>query len=353
MGGRSLQGTLAGPGPGPGTAWFVAALGLISTTGGQVTGIFTARLATHVLLVPARTGPSPAAWPYPPDVEQRLRSLHGVRQAGVFWPLALRGSADITRLPVAGGGPAAGSPGPQAPRTDPAVAATPGFLAAAGVMVSQGRLFDSWDQAHAARVCLVGASTARSLGIAVLGPRTAVYINSVRCSVIGIIGQAARRPSLLRSVVLPSAAAIAVFGPPEPSARSVPAVLIQVRPGAATVVARQAPLAVSPQRPGRYEVRVPASPATAPDAAPRAEEAHNRPGDLRRLRRRLFLAAGAAAIPSGNPRRDRLPGDRQSSGRALRRASQGAGARRPELSLRALQLPLGHGGSRLHLRRDE
>lgn len=258
--GRPLRVTLAGLGTALVTAWFVAVLGLISTTGGQVASTFTARLATHVLLVPARTGPVPAAWPYPADVEQRLRSLLGVRQAGVFWPVDLPRPAQVTRLPVSGGGPAAGPAGPAAPGADPVIAATPGFLAAAGVMVSQGRLFDDWDQSRAARVCLLGAAVARSLGVTALGPRSAVYLNSVRCSVIGIIGGAARRPALLRSVVLPSSAAIAVFGPPEPATGAAPAVLIQVRAGAAAVVARQAPFAVSPQRPGRYAVRVPASP---------------------------------------------------------------------------------------------
>ena len=259
--GRPLRVTLAGLATALVTAWFVAVLGLISTTGGQITTTFTARLASHVLLVPARTGPAPAAWPYPADVEHRLRSLHGVRQVGVFWPVDLPRPAQVTRWPVSGGGPAARPPVPAAaPGADPVVASTPGFLAAAGVMVSQGRLFDGWDQARATPVCLLGAAAARSLGVTALGPRSAIYLNSVRCSVIGIIGRAARWPALLRSVVLPSSAAIAVFGPPEPTAGAAPAVLIQVRPGAATVVARQAPYAVNPRQPDRYAVRVPASP---------------------------------------------------------------------------------------------
>jgi putative ABC transport system permease protein len=261
--GRPLRVTLAGLSTALVTAWFVAVLGLISTTGGQVTSTFTARLASHVLLVPARTGPAPAAWPYPADVERRLRSLRGVRQAGVFWPVGLPHPAQVTRFPASGGGPAARLPvpaAPAAPGADPVVASTPGFLAAAGVMVSQGRLFDDWDQSRAARVCLLGAAAARSLGVTALGPRSAIYLDNVSCPVIGIIGRAARWPALLRSVVLPSSAAIAVFGPPEPTAGAAPGVLIQVRPGAATAVARQAPYAVNPRQPYRYAVRVPASP---------------------------------------------------------------------------------------------
>jgi putative ABC transport system permease protein len=61
-----------------GVAWFVTALGLASTAGGQVSTSFANRLATQVTVRQARPGPAPAAYPYPADVEQRIDALKGV-----------------------------------------------------------------------------------------------------------------------------------------------------------------------------------------------------------------------------------------------------------------------------------
>jgi hypothetical protein len=46
-----------------GVAWFVTALGLASTAGGQVTSAFAHRLPTHVLISPKQASPAPASAP--------------------------------------------------------------------------------------------------------------------------------------------------------------------------------------------------------------------------------------------------------------------------------------------------
>jgi putative ABC transport system permease protein len=246
-------------------AWFVTALGLASTAGGQVTSAFAHRLPTHVWISPKRASPAPAAMPYPAGIQQRLRALHGVIAAGVFWPLRLGHPVVVSALPqpATEGSPGAARGGtadkrrPGAARKAPVIAAAPGFLAAAAVELSSGRLFDAWDQAHRAQVCLAGAVAARALSIGDLRHRRTVYIDDVPCAVIGIISRATGGQSILRSVVLPSATAIAQWGPPDERAGAMPSVLIRTRPGAARLVARQAPFVISQDRPDQFLVRLP------------------------------------------------------------------------------------------------
>jgi putative ABC transport system permease protein len=202
---------------------------------------------------------------YPAGIQQRLRALHGVIAAGVFWPLRLGHPVVVSALPqpATEGSPGAARGGtadkrrPGAARKAPVIAAAPGFLAAAAVELSSGRLFDAWDQAHRAQVCLAGAVAARALGIGDLRHRRTVYIDDVPCAVIGIISRATGGQSILRSVVLPSATAIAQWGPPDERAGAMPSVLIRTRPGAARLVARQAPFVISQDRPDQFLVRLP------------------------------------------------------------------------------------------------
>lgn len=228
-------------------AWFVLALGLVSTAAGQVAAAFTRRLATQLVVTAGGgAGPLPAADPYPLDTGQRLRALAGVVAAGVYWPVGPARTVTATT-----GRQSAGQP---------VLAASAGFLAAAGVRASQGRIFGAWAQAHAAAVCVLGVATARALGVTSLRGQPAVTVANHSCAVIGIIGRAIRQPSLRRSVLLPAASARAMFGPPGQLPGTSPAVLIQTRPGAASVVARQVPYALSQARPHQFQVIVPPDP---------------------------------------------------------------------------------------------
>ena len=234
-----------------GVAWFVIALGLVSTASGQVAATFADRLATQVTVRLARTGPAPAAYPYPAGVSRRLDALNGVVAAGVYWPVKLAGpvtSRPRRRVPAQpGSGP-------------PVMAVSRGFLAAAGVQVSQGRTVSAWAQAHAAQVCLAGSAAARALGVTDVRAQPVILIDNEPCAVIGIVSHAVRRPALLRSVMLPDSTAVALWGAPDQRAGATPAVLIQTTPGAAAAVGRQAPYAISPATPGQFKVIVPVRP---------------------------------------------------------------------------------------------
>jgi putative ABC transport system permease protein len=238
-----------------GVAWFVTALGLASTASGQVAAAFTKHLTTHVIVSPKSTGPVPAASPFPIDVERRLDSLRGVVAAGVFWQLRLGHPVLVSALPQPATG-AAPSSAIAADGQPPVLAASPGFLAAAGAQVTQGRTFDAWDQAHRAQVCVAGAAAATAMGVTDLRRQPTIYIDDVPCVVIGIVGRASERPSVLRSVMLPAATAAALWGPPDARAGAVPMVMVRTRPGAAPMVARQAPFAISATRPHHFTVAV-------------------------------------------------------------------------------------------------
>lgn len=253
---------LAGLGTLLGVAWFVVALGLAATASGQVTTAFAGRLATQVTVRPARPGPSPPAYPYPPDVQRRLDALRGVVAAGVYWRVRLAGPVVVSAQPA---GPAA-LPGTSAAHQAAAgpgqvvIAASPGFLAAAGVRISQGRAFGAWAQARSVPACVLGSAAARALGVTGIRGSPAVFIEHERCTVTGIFDHAIRRPALLRAVLLPASAAIALWGPPGQRAGTTPTVLIQTRPGAAPQVGRQAADAISPARPRQFTVIVPVRP---------------------------------------------------------------------------------------------
>jgi len=222
-------------------------LGLTSTATGAVTTAFAARLPTVVRVTTSGSRLPAPPFPYSPAAIRRIEALPGVVATGVYWRVGLTQAVSVrpyvTRRP----------PGRSV------IAATPGFLTAAGAQLSSGRAFDAWDQARAAPLCLVGSALARSLGLTSLASQPRVYINNLGCVIAGYISRSSRQPSILRSVVIPAAAAEAVFGPPDRRAR--PTLLIQTRPGAAGQVARLAPFAISQTAPQRFAARVNYGPA--------------------------------------------------------------------------------------------
>ncbi len=234
-------------------AWFVAVLGLVSTANGQVSAAFAKRLPTAIRVTAPRSRLPAARLPFPADTEQRLDALAGVVSSGVYWRLRSSQPVIVSPGPLgSGAAERAGRPG----QSTPVLAVTPGFLAAAGVKISQGGPFGPWDQANAAQICLVGAPVARAFGITGIAGQPVIYINGMPCVITGIVSGAVRQSWLRRSVMLPSSTAVALFGAPDQRAGARPAVLIRTRPGAAAIVARQAPYAISPAKPQTLTVRL-------------------------------------------------------------------------------------------------
>jgi putative ABC transport system permease protein len=290
---RPLRSALTVTGTLLGVAGFVTVLGLTSTATGQVAWAFNQRLPTLVRVTVAPGSPVDQTTgndPFPENVGRRLDALHGVLSAGVYWRIPVTAPLTVSARPPytsksaaagpagsgragagagsgrAGAGAGAGRGGPSPGgadllRTGPAVlAASPGFLVAAGARVSQGRLFGGWDQAHAKPVCVVGATAARALGISRLDRQPAIIVNELPCTVIGLISGVRGQQWIMRSVLMPAAAASSIWDSPADLAGARPGVLIQTRPGAAALIARQAPLVLSERDPGQFVVFVPPSP---------------------------------------------------------------------------------------------
>lgn len=237
-----------------GVAAFVAVLGLTATAGGQISQRFTALAATEVVVEDAPDDPAVAGAPFPPDTEERLLALNGVRAAGVFWPPSLGSTGALV------------SARPPSVRETPGeqltvLAATPGYFAAIHAEVGAGRLYDAFHDENAQPVAVLGRAAARRLGVTRIDAQPAVFIGRTPLTVIGIVDDVARQSETLLSVIVPSGTAKRLWGEPVGGrTEQPPKVLIETDLGAAPLIGRQAAVAIRPDRPGRFKVAVPPDP---------------------------------------------------------------------------------------------
>lgn len=238
----TMLGTVLGVGA------FVTTLGLTATANAQIGASFDVLKATEVRL--EDTTPTPdLGLPFPDDTDQRLQALNGVRAAGRYWtlttsqaPTAQPALTETTDQPV------------------PVIAASPGAVTATQPSVKTGRLYDTWHQNNQARVAIVGRAAARQLGVTRISQTPAVFIDGIPFAVIGILDDVKRNPDLLLSIVIPDTTALHYWGQ---SAITGPTrALIDVQPGAAQLIGRQAAHAVHPQAPERLQTLVPPEPKT-------------------------------------------------------------------------------------------
>jgi putative ABC transport system permease protein len=238
-----------------GVGTVVAVLGLTATAGGQISKRFTALVATEVT-VEDTGGADPYAVPdaFPPDTDVRARAVNGVRQAGVWWPVETNPKLDLTSVPL---------PGQTASTDTPVIAASPGLLQALGPNLAEGRLFDTFHDAHRERVVVLGAAAARRLGISTLAVRPAVLIAGVPFTVIGVLSDVQRLPDMLFAAIVPRQTAETMWGPPGGDRAKM---LVETRVGAADVVGQQIAVALRPDAPDLFKVVTPPDPRSLRDA---------------------------------------------------------------------------------------
>ncbi len=215
----------------------VVILGLTSTGSGQVADVFATRDATQVIVRDAggSLGAQGTVDDLPADSEHRLAALNGVVSAGLTW----RVSEAITASTSLRAG---------APTTPVAVAAaTPAYLRTAEMSLIDGAAFNELARERSLPVAVVGAGVARRLDIANAARLPTIFLDGHAFAVVGVIGGAARDPNAGSTVYIPDTTARAAFG--DPLAYSPASVLVHTEPGAASVVAQQAPLALRPDRP--------------------------------------------------------------------------------------------------------
>jgi hypothetical protein len=232
-----------------GVAALVATLGLSKTAGNQIVGRFDALAATDIVVAPkaASAGRVSAGQVLPWDGESRAARLNGVVAAGTLSDVDLRG--DLVRsVPV-------NDPVAQTEFQLPVKAASPGLFAAVRARLAAGRLPDAGHSARGDRVAVVGANVAEQLHVTRVEDQPAILLGDRLYTVVGIISGVSRQASLLGSVVIPEGTAARDFGLEAPGS-----VQVETRIGAASLIAGQLPLALSPNEPTLLKVTAPPEP---------------------------------------------------------------------------------------------
>ncbi|MCM0676616.1 ABC transporter permease [Micromonospora phytophila] len=240
-----------------GVGAFVAVLGLTSTAAGQISSHFDALKQTTVTVTDVGDGrerdkDAPAPVAFPGDADQRVTALNGAVGAGVFWPVSL--SKPVIGASVAVTARSSGNAGDL-----PVYAASAGLFGAIEPTVRVGRVFDRFHDRRGERVAVLGAAAAARLGISQLHAQPAVFINGAAFTVVGIIDDAERLPELLLGIIVPRGTAERMYRPPDPTI-SPAQMVIRTRLGAAQLIARQAALALRPDRPDLLQATPPADP---------------------------------------------------------------------------------------------
>jgi len=245
LGSEALAGLLQRPGRSAltllgvilGIGSFVTIVGIAQTASGQIGKQFNVLQATQAYVFDVGAAQSSApALDFPPNADALADRIHGVVAAGVYWPVRFKQAAVSAY--------ASGFLASQ--RALPVTAASPGLLAAAGVKLVSGTLFNQFHETHAQNVAVLGESVAAGLGITSLEGQPAIFIDGQPFTVIGIIASSQRLPQLGVGVTVPESAALRLWGPPTQERAQM---LIHTTLGAAKVVAQQAPVAIRPDNP--------------------------------------------------------------------------------------------------------
>ncbi|WP_369692762.1 ABC transporter permease [Georgenia sp. 311] len=260
-----------------GIAALVVTIGMAQTGGGQIARQFDAVAATQAVIQPGTTegadGSSRSRAALPWDTPERLGRLNGVEAAALLADLDA-GDRRITSVPLID--PAA------AAQVQPAlVASSPELLEALRGTLTTGRMFDSGHDARADRVVVLGAGAAQRLGVNRVDSQPSIFIGEEAYTVIGIVGDVARRRDVLDAVVLPLGTARADLG-----LASATEAQVKIAVGAGPLLVEQAPLALSPNTPENITVQAPA-------LGNRLRESVQ--GDINAV----FLALGAVALLVG------------------------------------------------------
>jgi putative ABC transport system permease protein len=246
----TMLGTLLGVGA------FVAILGLTTTASGQIGQNFDALAATTVTVTDVGSSEFDDRVSLPADARERVNRLRGVVDSGIFFTPPVRPAPRIAATPPLHGGAGPAGAGASGLRL---AAVDPGIFAVTGTRVVSGRVWGAFAESRAEPVAVLGRDAARALAIGRLEAQPVVFVNDRAYTVTAIIDDFQRLPELSAAVMIPATTALAAYGPPgDPRA----SMLIRTKVGAAQLIARQAALALRPDRPQLLKVTAPADPST-------------------------------------------------------------------------------------------
>lgn len=234
-----------------GCAAFVATLGISGTASHQISASFDVRRATEVTVrlhnspnTPQEETDLTAKW-FTGSSAKKAGEINGVVHAGRITTLK---ALSIRRFLI---------PSDSEKQVDVYSADSQALKAISPTIVS-GRTFDDGHVKRADPVVMLSSSVASQLGIS--QPGSAVFIDDVGLTVIGIFSDVQRVPAAAAGIIVPitleETTSIA-------SGQTLDNQLfLETVSGAATQVAQQAPLAISPAQPDLIEVTAPPDPKT-------------------------------------------------------------------------------------------
>lgn len=228
----------------------VATLGVANTAGNQIIARFDELAATSVVVTNEQAffgGPADVRVEIPIDAERRLLRLNGVNAAGSLGPVNV-GTALVRSVPIP-------DPLAQTEFQMNVLAASPGLLEAVRGDLGTGRWFDWGHSDRADRVAILGTGAAQRLNVTRVDQQPVVFVGEEPFVVIGILDEVRRQPELLNAVVIPEGSARQMY-----EYASASTVQIDVEVGAASLIAEQAAVALSPNEPTLLRVQKPPEP---------------------------------------------------------------------------------------------
>jgi macrolide transport system ATP-binding/permease protein len=237
-----------------GLAALVATLGLSRTASNRIISQFDELAATEIV-VTAKPSPSGRIDPtvIPWDAPDRLNRLNGVVAAGTLSEVDV-GEVLVSASPVK-------DPQSQTAFNLSVQAASPDLFPAVRAELANGRLPDLGHSSRMDRVAVLGPNAASRLGIMGVEQLPAIAIGDHLYLVIGILSDVGRQPDLLGAVIIPEGAARHDFGLEGPGSA-----IIETRIGAASLIARQIPLALRPDDTTTLKIEFPPEPQRVRDA---------------------------------------------------------------------------------------
>lgn len=211
----------------------VATLGVSQTASGQIVSRFDELAATEITVtsLPVPEGQPSTALPW--DAARRMERLNGVVAAGTLSTIDL-GDRLVRGSPI-------DDPNDRSAFQLPVEAVSTGLFEAVRAELRTGRLFDAGHSARGDRVAVIGPNAARTLGVGLLDGVRSINIGDDSFVVVGILADVQRKHDLLSSVLIPEGTARQLYHLPAPQA-----VVIETEVGAASLLSRQAPLALRP-----------------------------------------------------------------------------------------------------------
>ena len=231
----------------------VATVGLSRTANNRIISQFDELVATEITVTarPGAGGVDPKTIPW--DAPERLMRLNGVVAAGTVSDVNV-GDLLVSSSPIR-------DPQGQTAFNLAVKAASPGLFRAIRAELASGRFPDDGHSGRAERVAVLGPTAAERLGIVDLAHLPAIAIGDHLYLVVGILSGVGRQPDLLGSVIIPEGTARHDFGLAGPKT-----VVVETQLGAATLIARQTPLALRPDNPAILRVELPPEPRRVRDA---------------------------------------------------------------------------------------